>query len=390
MSRHYTHVVVGAGALGCATAYRLAAAGETDVLVLERFQLGHAFGASEDHSRIIRHSYHSPVYTALTPAAYESWQEIEDATGLGLVHRTGGLDLARYGTEGHEELNTYRGSLAAAGLPFEDLDADQIRDRWPQWHIADDVVGYFQPDAGILDIRHACAAHVALARRRGVEFADRTPVIGIKPTERHVEVQTVTGTVTADSVVLCAGSWLPTLLLDLGVDWPIALSQEQVSYFATPNLLDFRRDRFPIWAYHGDSLYYGFPVYGEPAVKLGRDLRPHWVTQETRSYEPDPAETALLASFLDEHLPAAAGPELVSKTCLYDMPPDRDFILDTVPGQPRVAVGMGAAHAAKFASLLGRILADLVLSGSTDFPVDAFKADRPALTDPTFPATYGR
>jgi len=76
--RTYSHIVVGGGALGTAAAYWLAKSGARDVLLLEQFELGNDRGASEDHSRIIRHSYHSADYTALTPAAYESWEELEE------------------------------------------------------------------------------------------------------------------------------------------------------------------------------------------------------------------------------------------------------------------------------------------------------------------------
>ncbi len=58
-----SHVVVGAGALGSAAAYRLARQGAERVVVLEQYEIGHSHGASEDHSRIIRHAYHSPVYS---------------------------------------------------------------------------------------------------------------------------------------------------------------------------------------------------------------------------------------------------------------------------------------------------------------------------------------
>lgn len=133
-----------------------------------------------------------------------------------------------------------------------------------------------------------------------------------------------------------------------------------------------------MWIWHGDPLFYGFPMYGEPAVKLGRDMTERWVTSDTRSFEPDPQETAYLKEFLGRLLPEAVGPELYSRTCLYDMPADRDFILDHVPGHPRVVVGMGAGHAAKFGSIAGKILAELSLNGSTDYPVEPFRADRPA------------
>jgi len=135
-------------------------------------------------------------------------------------------------------------------------------------------------------------------------------------------------------------------------------------------------------------VFYGFPVYGEVAVKAARGMTGRFVTQQTRSFEPDPAETDLVASFLRERLPGAVGPELYSKTCVYDMPPDRDFIIDRVPGHPQITVGIGAGHAAKFASLLGKILADLATGGRTAYPIAAFRAGRPALTDPLFKPVF--
>jgi monomeric sarcosine oxidase len=384
----HSYVVVGAGALGSATAYWLTRAGASDVLVLEQYDLGHGRGASEDHSRIIRHTYHWSAYTALTQAAYDAWADIEAETGLQLTVRTGGLDLAVAGTAGETELDNYRRSLVPFGIPAEDLAAAEIRRRWPSWRIGDDVVGLYQPDAGILDIRRGNAAHRALARRGGAQFRTRTTVRGISDRAHGVTLTTDSGTVDADHVVLCVASWLPALLGDLGLGWRLTLSQEQVSYFATVNVRDFAPGRFPVWMWHGASVFYGFPVYGEVAVKAARGMTGRFVTQETRSFEPDPAETELVASFLRERLPGAVGPELYSKTCVYDMPPDRDFIIDRVPGHPRIAVGIGAGHAAKFASLLGKILADLATSGRTAYPVEAFRADRPALTDPAFTPVF--
>src|SRR5262249_58915666 len=102
----------------------------------------------------------------------------------------------------------------------------------------------------------------------------------------------------------------------------------------------------------------------------------------TRGPERDRPDTDLSASFLRERLPGAVGPELLSKTCVYDMPPDRDFILDHVPGHPGITIGIGAGHAAKFASLLGKILADLATTGGTSPPLQAFRAERPPCTAP--------
>lgn len=383
------HVVIGAGALGSAAAYRLTRRGVPGVVVLEQFALGHDRGASEDHSRIIRRTYHSEAYAPLTQPMFDAWSEVEEECGLQLVTTTGGLDLAVAGTPGAAELDNYRRTLLATpGVGYEDLTAAEVRRRWPQWRIPDEAVGLFQADAGILDIRRATAAHIALARRRGADFRPNTVVTGLTPYESHVVVHTGSDDIAADSVTICAASWTEKLLPSLGLDWRIALSQEQVSYFATPNVREFVPERFPVWAWHGNDLMYGFPVYGEVAVKLGRDMTGRWITSDTRSYEPSADETERLRVFLSERLPAALGPELVSKTCVYDMPADRDFVIDTVPGHPRIAIAIGAGHAGKFAALIGDILAEFAVDGTSRRPIEAFRADRPALADPDFQPTF--
>jgi monomeric sarcosine oxidase len=388
MPRSYSHIVIGAGALGSAAAYWLAKSGARDVLVLEQYALGHALGASEDHSRIIRHSYHSPDYTALTPAAYAAWAELEDETGLQLVVRTGGLDFAQLGSDSARDLQHYRNALRVAGIPWEDLSADDIRRRYPQWRVEDDTIAMYQQDTGLLDVRRATAAHIARARELGVTFLPHTTVTDIRSTDDHVTLATDAGAFTAERAIVCVASWLPRLSRALELGWEVTLSEEQVTYFATPHLRQFMPDRFPVWIWHGPDFFYGFPVYGEVAVKVSRDLRGSWTTLQDRSYEIDHAEEAYLQRFLETHLPDAVGPILTSKACVYDLPPDRDFVIDLVPGHERIALAVGAGHAAKFAGLIGRILAELSIDGATEYPVAPFALDRPALTDPTFPPTF--
>ena len=69
------------------------------------------------------------------------------------------------------------------------------------------------------------------------------------------------------------------------------------------------------------------------------------------------------------------------------MPPDREFVLGTVPGIPQVAFFCGAAHAFKFAGLVGRILSEIALEGRTRYQIEAFRPDRQALTDPDYRPT---
>jgi sarcosine oxidase len=272
--------------------------------------------------------------------------------------------------------------MRAGGHPLELLTGTQVVERWPQWRLGDQHVAVFDPESGILDIRRGTAAHLAMARARGVTIRPHAPVSAIAEEPDGVTVTAAGESYTADRLVLAGGAWNPVLLEQLGADLPIALTQEQVTYFATPNVRDFTPERFPLFGLIDDDglLYYGLPVYGEVAVKAGLDGAGPLVTPETRTEIPDPERVALVRSFLERYLPGAVGPELYSRVCCYDFPPDRDFIADYVPGSSRVLVCAGAGHAGKFAALLGRILTELAIDGTSRFPVEAFRADRPAIT----------
>jgi sarcosine oxidase len=380
MTRQYPAIVIGCGAVGAATAYWLSRQLGDGVLALEQYRHGHTRGASEDHSRVIRHAYSRPEYTALTPAAYQSWNVAERGTGLTLVHRTGGLILAPEGGTGAAYVTDAAAAMDAAGLPFEQLTETEVTRRWPQWRLAGPHVALHDPESGILDIRRGTAAHLALARERGAAVTDQAPVTALEETPAGVTVTAGGEQYAAARVVLAGGAWNPLLLAMLGAELPITLTEEQVTYFATPHVRDFTPDRFGVYGYlAGDGLYYGFPVYGEVAVKIGIDGAGPVVTPQTRTDQRDEGRVRRVRDFLDRHLPGAAGPELYTRTCCYDFPPDRDFIADYLPGSQRVLVCAGAGHAGKFAALLGRILAELALDGTSRFAVAAFSAARSAI-----------
>lgn len=384
----YTHIVIGAGAIGSAAAYWLSRRPGASVLVVEQFDLVNTLNSSGDVSRIIRHAYHSTDYTKLTPAMFEAWAEVEERSGLQLYVKTGGLDLATSAESSLAELAAYRDALAAERIPYEDLTAAEIRSRYPQWRIDDDVTGMYQEAGGLIDIRKSVAAHTSLALANGVEFLPHTKVSGVVVRPDSVTVRTERGDFDADNLVVAAGSWLGHLMPDLGLDYRLTLSQEQVSYFTSQRLADFTPQKFPIWIFHGETAFYGLPVYGEPAVKLARDMRGRFIASDERVFEGDDAEAGLLRGFLEQYLPGAVGPVYANRTCVYDMAPDRDFVLDTVPGSPHVAVFNGAGHAGKFASLVGKILAELLTDGATAHPIEPFSLRRPAITDPSFEPVF--
>ncbi len=388
MKTSYEYVVVGCGGIGSATVYWLSREAGPEVLGLEQFHLGHDRGSSEDHSRIIRLSYHDPAYTALTPHTYEAWSEVEEESGIRLVFKTGGLDLESV-EDGPVYLHQYTGAMDAAGIPYEELSAGEIMARFPQFNLDESVRGVYQQEGGLVDAGKGNAVHIALARARGATVLDETPVYSVRTIGEGVEVETAAGTFQAKRLVVAAGAWTNRVIGHLGYEIPITCTQEQVTYFQTPHLREFTPDRFPIWIWHGgpDYSFYGLPVYGAVGSKAGQDAGGDVVSVDTRTFDPNPRVLARLRGFLERHIPRSLGPELYTKTCLYDMPPDREFALGSLPETPQVVVFCGAGHAFKFAGLVGRILSELAMEGRTRYQIDAFRLDRPALTDPDYEQT---
>jgi len=176
--RDWDAIVVGLGAIGSGAAYWLSRSLGEGVLGLERFAMDHANGASADHSRIIRLSYHRPDYVRLAKRAYAAWAEVEAESGAQIVTTTGGLDLWPANAAIPE--SDYVDSLAAEDVPFEALDGAEIRRRWPQWHVADGTTAMFQAQGGLADPFKGNAAHRRLATERGATLRDRTPVRAIR------------------------------------------------------------------------------------------------------------------------------------------------------------------------------------------------------------------
>jgi sarcosine oxidase len=170
---------------------------------------------------------------------------------------------------------------------------------------------------------------------------------------------------------------------------PLEVTKEQAMYFVPRDVERFAFGRFPVWIWMDDPSFYGFPVFGEAgAVKVTQDAGGKAVDPDTRTFDEDPEITQRVTGFLRRHLPDALGPQHLVKTCLYTLTPDRDFVIDRLPGHPNVSVAIGAGHAFKFASVIGRVLGDLALDGSTASGIGDFTIERPILKMEAPPKTY--
>lgn len=375
--------VIGLGGLGSATAYWLARRG-VEVVGFEQFELGHVRGASHDHSRIVRRSYHTPEYVRLAAQAYDAWRAVEAESRRLMITITGGVDL--FPPNAAIDHRTYTSSLDAESVPYEWIDGAEIRSRWPAFAagdiVTDDVMGVYSPQTGIVPAGPGTRVMQELATARGAVLHGNTPVRAIRPVGGEVDIVTDDGVMRVGSVVITADAWTNKVLADLDLRIPLAVLKEQVSYFPQADLSRFSVGRFPVWIWMDDPSFYGFPVFGDlAAVKGAEDCGGREVDPDLRTFDPDTGMEGRLGSFMERLVGGRfAAPR--TTTCLYTLTSDRDFVLDRLPGHPHVSVALGAAHGFKFASWFGRTLAGLACGDEVGPELAPFSFTRDSLHQP--------
>ncbi|MCU0512720.1 MAG: N-methyl-L-tryptophan oxidase [Anaerolineae bacterium] len=368
-------IVVGAGAMGSAAAYYLSRAGQR-VLLLEQFDLTHERGSSQDHSRIIRYTYNNPAYITLVTAAYKLWFALEEASGEQLYYKTGGLN---FGAPDHPSMRDTLHSVQRMKIPHEVLTPQETRARYPQFTIPEAMQVIFEPESGILTAARCVAAHLRLAQQHGAVIRPNSPVTAIQPQADSVTVHTADAVYSAARLILAGGAWTNDLLARLRLPaLPLRPMRVQLAYFQPPDITPFSVGRFPTFI----AWVPGIPAYGMPSI-FDSGVKVAFHGGETRGhvseidYTPDEHTIAEIRAFCRGFLPGADTALKQTRICLYTMTPDEDFILDQHPEYPHILyTSPCSGHGFKFSTLIGSILCDLALTGSTPHDISLFRAAR--------------
>jgi len=144
----------------------------------------------------------------------------------------------------------------------------------------------------------------------------------------------------------------------------------------------FLPDRFPVFlceSMEGGPAGYGFPAVdgasgGVKAAIHGSDVECTPETIDRVIHEVDGAE---VIRQLRPRFPALEGEILKAQTCMYTMTPDEHFIIGKHPEHPAVSIACGfSGHGFKFAPVVGEILADLAIVGTTRHSISIFSPMR--------------
>ena len=220
-------VIIGAGIVGCSSAYHLADCGATDVVVIDQGPLPTTGGSSSHAPGIMFQTDEPDVLSKFGMYSRDLYSDLEDESGQ-LYSEVGGIEVAR--TDERMEYLQRRVEWAKSwGVPNpEILTPEEVEDKLPL--VDPDAIqgGYYSPTDGQVSGVKACAALAREAERHGVQFFGNTRVTEIETSDGSVDaVETDHGTIKAGRILVATNIWSRPLGETVGLDLPIAPVQHQ-------------------------------------------------------------------------------------------------------------------------------------------------------------------
>ncbi len=283
MQTHARVVIIGAGIVGCSTAYFLTRMGWRDVVVLEQGPLGQNWGSTSHAPGMMFQHNVSKCVTQLAMWSAELYGAVR--TPEPAFWRTGSMEIAST-PERWEELKRRVGQAMSWGLGAELIGPDEAGRLIPILRTDDLYGAFFVPGDCVVNAAGIASGLATNAMEQGAAFHEYTPVTGIEVGNGRVRaVVTPQGRIAAEIVVSAAGIWGPLIGAMAGV--PIPLTPMQHIFAKTnplPELAD-ERDilRHPILRHQDKDLYfrqygsaYGFGSYRhDPLPVDAEDLLPN-------------------------------------------------------------------------------------------------------------------
>jgi glycine cleavage system T protein len=219
-------VIIGAGTVGCSTAYHLAKMGLNDVVVIDQGPLFRDRGSvppialafQTNYSRTMSKfaQYSVSLFKELNKSGERSWYEV------------GGLEVA-YTKARWEELKRKLGAAKSWGLQSQLLTPEDAKSKIPILDAGKIHGGYFCPSDGALDVVPALEALGNYAKSKGVRFYGDMRVTGFDVSEGRVRaVITDRGRIPTEMVLSAAGIWGPLIGGMVGLNIPLTPCEHQV------------------------------------------------------------------------------------------------------------------------------------------------------------------
>lgn len=361
--------------MGAAAACEAARAGARVALV-DQSSLPNPRAASTDHSKVFRFAYPDPLYARMAAEALGLWRGLEAETRATLLTQTGLLMLGQ--ARPSVETETYA-ILRALGVEALMLEKEEAAERFPQFNPESFSYAVFDPTGGILHAESCVRALVELARGRGVSVFENKEAAGIKAggPAGALEIMCEDGdAVACRRLLVASGPWTRKLMPELSR--VLTTTRQDTLYFEPrESATDFGVGSFPVFISF-DTGFYGFPIHHAGAMKIANHNKGEPAGPESLSQPVGEDSVSRCRDFFSRYIPELARARVhETRVCLYNNTPDDDFIIDWHPEVEGVLIATGfSGHGFKFGPVVGRMCAELLLSGRTSFDTERFSLKR--------------
>src|SRR2546425_1081815 len=365
-------VVIGGGITGTSVAYHLAQAGWRDTVLLEKADL--TSGSTCHAAGLVTQFNPSPTMMRFRRYSIELYRR------LGIFETVGSL---RFASSREQLLEQRRGvsRARAIGLDVELLSAEHAAQLMPAISTDSLFGAVWVPTDGALDPHTATFALAKAAQELGVTVLTGTRVTGIELSGRGVvqAVQTETGRIEAEVVVIACGIWAPQVAAMAGAFVVSTPVDHQHAALHAVEGAELPRD-MPCFR-DPDNLIYGKAESGG-VVLGGYELDPNarwidgvpWehagtsVPPDLRRFEPLLKGAARRFPFLNE-----AG--IVKLVCHPDaMTPDANPLLGPVPGVRGLFLAAGLSlNGFGGAGGIGKSVTELITAGESELDLYAYR-----------------
>src|SRR5216117_147835 len=220
---------------------------------------------------------------------------------------------------------------------------------------------------------HRDASAPRRARRSSVSLRGAHRAMGVD-IRRH-PVTTRSGSYEAKQLVITAGAWTAKLVPSLASQLSV---ERSVLFWFEPRAERDAFARLPVYIVEDtDRIFYGFPYIEEQGVKVAGLHFGDPADPDTLDRTPSADDEERVRGWLRRRVPLANGERRDAKVCMYTNTVDSHFVIDNLLEDSNVVVASACSgHGFKFASVIGEILADLVLDGETEHPIGFLSSER--------------
>ncbi|HTB10443.1 MAG TPA: FAD-binding oxidoreductase [Bryobacteraceae bacterium] len=359
-------VIVGGGIVGASIAYQLTKADCCDVVILER-ESSQGKGSTGKSMGGVRAQFSTPVNIAMSLYSIPFFHDFERTMGYPSGYRAQGY-LFMATTELHlDYLRENHQRQVAAGLKTASLvSRDDIAQMVPQLRSDDIIGGSFCSTDGFVDPYSVMNGFTLRAVDQGAELNRDARVTGLSLDAKGIAgVETTQGTIATRTVVNCAGPWAAEVAKFAGIDLPV----EPLRRMLVPTE-PFDRVEHSVPMVVDMSTGFHFRPEGRGLLLAWNDPdeKPGFNTTFDRGFVEKILIRAVNRVPVFEHLEVNPSRAWAG---LYEMTPDHHPILGAAPGVGGFYFANGfSGHGVMHSPATGKILADLILKGSTDL-IDA-------------------